>query len=279
ASAVPRSSQAPCTAWNSVTRPPASGCVSRSLLRYARRSSSSLAVADTPSTSYGDEASGLSGTHSMVRRTGSCSCRTVGSRGESSRRDRRASARESRGAACRGERRAHDRRVRAVALRRGSVGLHAGTADGRRTRRADPARRAHPRRQRAAPERGGRLPDAAADRAGLPRTQLDRLDAARHRTHPRTHRMSIVAISEFDEAGVATGSRLGDAATPVLRVDDLGPTRGDGVFETASLVHGNVQDRKSTRLNSSHVKSSYAVFRLKKKNIMTENYDVNCGIT
>jgi 4-amino-4-deoxychorismate lyase len=53
--------------------------------------------------------------------------------------------------------------------------------------------------------------------------------------------MSIVAIIEFDEAGVATGSRLGDAATPVLRVDDLGPTRGDGVFETASLVHGNVQ--------------------------------------
>lgn len=53
--------------------------------------------------------------------------------------------------------------------------------------------------------------------------------------------MSIVAIIEFDEAGVATGSRLGDAATPVLRVDDLGPTRGDGVFETASLVYGNVQ--------------------------------------
>lgn len=53
--------------------------------------------------------------------------------------------------------------------------------------------------------------------------------------------MSIVAIIEFDEAGVATGSRLGDASAPVLRVDDLGPTRGDGVFETASLVHGNVQ--------------------------------------
>jgi 4-amino-4-deoxychorismate lyase len=53
--------------------------------------------------------------------------------------------------------------------------------------------------------------------------------------------MSIVAIIEFDEAGAAIGSRLGDASTPVLRVDDLGPTRGDGVFETASLVHGNVQ--------------------------------------
>jgi 4-amino-4-deoxychorismate lyase len=53
--------------------------------------------------------------------------------------------------------------------------------------------------------------------------------------------MSIVAIIEFDEAGDAIGSRLGDAATPLLRVDDLGPTRGDGVFETASLVHGSVQ--------------------------------------
>jgi 4-amino-4-deoxychorismate lyase len=53
--------------------------------------------------------------------------------------------------------------------------------------------------------------------------------------------MSIVAIIEFDEAGAAIGSRLGDASTPVLRVDDLGPTRGDGIFETASLVHGNVQ--------------------------------------
>src|SRR3712207_8308168 len=32
------------------------------------------------------------------------------------------------------------------------------------------------------------------------------------------------------------------------------------------------QDRKSTRLNSSHANISYAVFCLKKKNIMTEQY-------
>src|SRR3989442_3116875 len=31
--------------------------------------------------------------------------------------------------------------------------------------------------------------------------------------------------------------------------------------------HGGSQDRKSTRLNSSHVRISYAVFCLKKKNI------------
>src|SRR5436309_13960838 len=33
----------------------------------------------------------------------------------------------------------------------------------------------------------------------------------------------------------------------------------------AITVHGDDQDRKSTRLNSSHVKISYAVFCLKKK--------------
>src|SRR5690606_40369491 len=41
--------------------------------------------------------------------------------------------------------------------------------------------------------------------------------------------------------------------------------------DVGNLVHGNVseaieRDRKSTRLNSSHVKISYAVFCLKKKN-------------
>src|SRR5690606_7472571 len=109
------------------------------------------------------------------------------------------------------------------------------------TRRTDPARRAHPRRQRATAECRGRLPHAAADRARLPGAQLDRLVAARRRPHPRTHCMSVVAIIDFDRTGAAIGSRLGDASTPMLRVDDLGPTRGDGVFETASLVHGKVQ--------------------------------------
>src|SRR5690606_41322054 len=37
------------------------------------------------------------------------------------------------------------------------------------------------------------------------------------------------------------------------------------------LRHQNGQDRKSTRLNSSHVKISYAVFCLKKKNTSTRN--------
>ena len=53
--------------------------------------------------------------------------------------------------------------------------------------------------------------------------------------------MSVVALIEFDRSGAATGHRIVDAATPLLRVDDLGATRGDGIFETASLVNGHVQ--------------------------------------
>src|SRR5690606_40648840 len=43
----------------------------------------------------------------------------------------------------------------------------------------------------------------------------------------------------------------------------LGP--GDAVEIAVSYVAGGAADRKSTRLNSSHVKISYAVFCLKKK--------------
>ena len=38
-----------------------------------------------------------------------------------------------------------------------------------------------------------------------------------------------------------------------------------GEFVTGGSPNPTLQDRKSTRLNSSHVKSSYAVFCLKKK--------------
>src|SRR5690606_41108183 len=39
-----------------------------------------------------------------------------------------------------------------------------------------------------------------------------------------------------------------------------------------SELTGSPQDRKSTRLNSSHVKISYAVFCLKKKKIMKHHF-------
>src|SRR3989442_11726911 len=51
----------------------------------------------------------------------------------------------------------------------------------------------------------------------------------------------------------------------------LGAARGDiafgspAVLDRATVDEGDIQDRKSTRLNSSHVRISYAVFCLKKK--------------
>src|SRR5690606_40935200 len=45
-----------------------------------------------------------------------------------------------------------------------------------------------------------------------------------------------------------------------------------GKLELVSRLQGNPKDRKSTRLNSSHVKISYAVFCLKKKKI-NQTYD------
>ncbi|QNO38598.1 aminotransferase class IV [Protaetiibacter sp. SSC-01] len=53
--------------------------------------------------------------------------------------------------------------------------------------------------------------------------------------------MNVVALIDFDAAGAATGHRLVDPDAPQLLVTDLGATRGDGIFETASLVHGSVQ--------------------------------------
>src|SRR5690606_39862758 len=98
---------------------------------------------------------------------------------------------------------------------------------------------------------------------------------------------------------------LRDPDTAVVSVFDHGLMVGDGVFETVKAVHGQPfaltrhldrlalsakrmglpepdlgaiadgvrqcleRDRKSTRLNSSHVKISYAVFCLKKKKLGT----------
>src|SRR5436309_11770011 len=54
------------------------------------------------------------------------------------------------------------------------------------------------------------------------------------------------------------GGLVDDVAAEQRRTNDA----GDGVHRVA---HAEAADRKSTRLNSSHVKISYAVFCLKKK--------------
>src|SRR5690606_30011375 len=73
----------------------------------------------------------------------------------------------------------------------------------------------------------------------------------------------IVTAAEDDPgAGAADGAVEGGAVGAHPAVD-----RERGIHAGAGGEgDGGVQDRKSTRLNSSHVKSSYAVFCLKKKN-------------
>src|SRR5690606_41232350 len=78
----------------------------------------------------------------------------------------------------------------------------------------------------------------------------------------------IYTLSLHDALPISAGSGL--AAD---HGDHSGADRGESVYEggnervrTAIMdAFGYFQDRKSTRLNSSHVKISYAVFCLKKK--------------
>src|SRR5690606_39803203 len=73
-----------------------------------------------------------------------------------------------------------------------------------------------------------------------------------------------LAVGEAGELGGADhhqGQRAGEGQA------DQGARQGHGRADVDPV--GQVQDRKSTRLNSSHVKISYAVFCLKKKNIDT----------
>src|SRR5690554_7672573 len=49
-------------------------------------------------------------------------------------------------------------------------------------------------------------------------------------------------------------------------------------IKPAKTVVGSAEDRKSTRLNSSHVRISYAVFCLKKKNIAKVSNQLSCCI-
>src|SRR3712207_8195712 len=73
-----------------------------------------------------------------------------------------------------------------------------------------------------------------------------------------------------DGAGAEAGARARDgdlrgvsvAHRSSRRAGDRGDRRAGGAREHANLL----QDRKSTRLNSSHANISYAVFCLKKKN-------------
>src|SRR5690606_41825763 len=83
---------------------------------------------------------------------------------------------------------------------------------------------------------------------------------------------SSVSEIDFRERGLWLASAWGAQSR------DAGRGGGEGVARCGALGRGqgsSQQDRKSTRLNSSHVKISYAVFCLKKK-IFKESLFFRC---
>src|SRR5690606_39496276 len=71
---------------------------------------------------------------------------------------------------------------------------------------------------------------------------------------------------EVDPAGHGTDrARRGHGGRPVVGVRRSRRQNGDGLLQPRRRRVPGFGDRKSTRLNSSHVKISYAVFCLKKK--------------
>src|SRR5690606_41439799 len=78
-----------------------------------------------------------------------------------------------------------------------------------------------------------------------------------------TPEVAFLAVVQFLQHGDGLG-----ASVEVHRGGSL-VDRFDGVVANIHVM----LDRKSTRLNSSHVKISYAVFCLKKKNQNTKNND------
>src|SRR2546426_7701733 len=89
------------------------------------------------------------------------------------------------------------------------------------------------------------------------------------RRPPRSTLFPYTTLFRSPTTAGAVLAHFGDALDLVL---DGGPTPG-GAASTVVDVTG-CRDRKSTRLNSSHLVISYAVFCLKKKN--QRETDVSC---
>src|SRR5690606_39381390 len=87
-------------------------------------------------------------------------------------------------------------------------------------------------------------------------------------------RLSIGLSTGYERYKLQASALLGNGLDPGDPIIDQA-ANGYDVFDAAFGVHAKLPDgfldRKSTRLNSSHVKISYAVFCLKKKKINTHN--------
>src|SRR5207302_8654179 len=89
------------------------------------------------------------------------------------------------------------------------------------------------------------------------------------RNHPDLHSFPTRRSSDLTFRNVPTPGGLEPAATKLNAVSAVNVTSKPSFTPMATplpLYSQPARDRKSTRLNSSHVKISYAVFCLKKKN-------------
>src|SRR5690625_5754934 len=87
--------------------------------------------------------------------------------------------------------------------------------------------------------------------------------------HPGSHRlMKLIRYLLFE-----LDSEIGDAAAAIHLIRLMNRIRRAGIDAacTAPAVIRHRRDRKSTRLNSSHVASSYAVFCLKNTTMAAVN--------
>src|SRR3712207_7692722 len=84
----------------------------------------------------------------------------------------------------------------------------------------------------------------------------------------RPPRSTLFPYTTLFRSGQADRGRVAHARLLRAEHPDLGlahPLGSRWVRELQHLQHGGPEDRKSTRLNSSHANISYAVFCLKKK--------------
>src|SRR5688500_19819593 len=82
----------------------------------------------------------------------------------------------------------------------------------------------------------------------------------------RTTRFPYTTLFRSSRSGAGTSATDLQKAEPSYRgAGDRGVHRGEDASGGCRTVQAQRQDRKSTRLNSSHLVNSYAVFCLKKK--------------
>src|SRR5690625_6699871 len=88
--------------------------------------------------------------------------------------------------------------------------------------------------------------------------------------HTLTVKENIVLPLTLDGARIKEMETKAEAIAETLGISHIMNKRtyeiSGGQAQRAAIARAMIQDRKSTRLNSSHVAISYAVFCLKKKN-------------